>query len=168
MFFKKVFVPWLLLFTTVSPNIGWVLAGVSKADYHTEPSFLRNKISTEEMGTRWDVCLCLGENSGGPPRWKGQDEQREGGRETEPGLSRKESLSVLGSVIRDQCGRWQAWPDHSPAEMRKADPEAWPLDSCACDWLTHTHTHLGEGLLPNSTLTMEFLSVLFKQKLKSI
>ena len=29
--------------------------------------------------------------------------EREGG--TEPGLSRKESLSVLGSVIRDQCGR---------------------------------------------------------------
>lgn len=138
MFFKKVFVPWLLLFTTVSPNTGWVLAGVSKADYHTQPSFLRNKISTEEMGNRWDVCLCLGENRGGPPRWKGQDEQREGGRDrTWPEQERE----LIGTGL---CHPWSVRKVTGMTRSQSCwDEKSWSggmTTGQLCLWLAHTHT----------------------------
>lgn len=167
MFFKKVFVPWLLLFTTVSPNIGWVLAGVSKADYHTEPSFLRNKISTEEMGPD-EMFACVWERTAEVllDEKDKMSRGREGGRLNLAWAGKRAyRYWALSSVISAEGDRHDQITVLLRWEKLTRRHDHWTAVPVTG---SHTHTHLGEGLLPNSTLTMEFLSVLFKQKLKSI
>ena len=108
---KAYTVPWLFLFLTISPNVLYVLVGISKAHCSRKPPFLKwKKITTEEIGKWWDVCPSLGKNRGDPPRWEEQDKQRWGrvdlawpGKSTDQYWALSSVVSMGGDrVIRSQ------------------------------------------------------------------